>query len=630
MFLFNLSFFEFMGLLTAVSAVVVALYLLSRSRKRVTVSTLHFWQQATQPVPSSRRRRIQQPWSLVLQLLSLALLLLAIAQLKWGDRERATRDHVILLDASSWMGARSGQRTLLDEAKAKARAFVRALPGSDRVMVVRVDALASPATGMEWDRAVIERAIEETRPGASALNLEHAFAFAGHVRKLHGGRAGEIVYVGARRVSGKPGPWETIPNLRVLAVEAATENAGIAKIGVRRSASDVEVWNVFLAIRNYGRVARRVPVVVQFGGAPAGTAVLEVAPGATENRTFNLRTRAAGWMEARLLVRDALEEDNRAILELPALKTIRVAVYTADVEAMRPGLAAHPQIQAVYESPSAYQPEPAADVVILDRFVPPALPKRPAIWIEPPDNAPFKTRERRASPAAVRWHADLEVCTGIRTRGLRLDSVQVFAPERQDVAFAEVDGGPIALLRPTQRMVALGFHPGRTEMRYDLATPLLLANLLRWMDPEAFRSAEIHGGTVGTVTTPLDRTADLKQVRVLAGSVELPYTVQPGSLRFFAGSPGVVHVLAGDREQVHSLSLPEVGDAVWDPPSNAREGIPRGFAEAISRDLWQILAIAGTAGLLGEWLLYGRKRVALSSKRAAASSSAQSGWRKAS
>ena len=53
---------------------------------------------------------------------------------------------------SSWMSARSGDRTLLDEAKARARAYVRALPASDRVMVVRADGLPSPATGMDTDR----------------------------------------------------------------------------------------------------------------------------------------------------------------------------------------------------------------------------------------------------------------------------------------------------------------------------------------------------------------------------------------------------------------------------------------------------------------------------------------------
>ncbi|HYO83218.1 MAG TPA: BatA domain-containing protein, partial [Bryobacteraceae bacterium] len=87
MFLLNLSLPEFLALFGALSGIVVTLYLLSRARRRQRVATLQFWQRAMQPVPSTRRRRIQNPWSLVLQLLSLLLLLLAIAQLKFGDRD---------------------------------------------------------------------------------------------------------------------------------------------------------------------------------------------------------------------------------------------------------------------------------------------------------------------------------------------------------------------------------------------------------------------------------------------------------------------------------------------------------------------------------------------------------------
>ena len=39
------------------------------------------------------------------------LLLLAIAQLRLGTPAQAGRDHVVILETSAWMGARSGNRT---------------------------------------------------------------------------------------------------------------------------------------------------------------------------------------------------------------------------------------------------------------------------------------------------------------------------------------------------------------------------------------------------------------------------------------------------------------------------------------------------------------------------------------
>ena len=106
MHLLNLTLGQFLALFGSMSAVMLALYLLDRSRRRQVVSTLRFWVSAEQPTVVARRRRIQQPFSLLLQLASMALLLLAIAQLRLGAPASAPRDHVLILDTSAWMAAR--------------------------------------------------------------------------------------------------------------------------------------------------------------------------------------------------------------------------------------------------------------------------------------------------------------------------------------------------------------------------------------------------------------------------------------------------------------------------------------------------------------------------------------------
>src|SRR5713226_1934415 len=107
MFFLNLTFAQFVTLLGSVSTVVVALYLLDRSRRKQTVATLRFWVTAEQLTVVSPRKKIQQPLSLLLQLVSICLLLLAIAQLRLGSRSATPFDHVLILETSAWMGARS-------------------------------------------------------------------------------------------------------------------------------------------------------------------------------------------------------------------------------------------------------------------------------------------------------------------------------------------------------------------------------------------------------------------------------------------------------------------------------------------------------------------------------------------
>jgi hypothetical protein len=608
MFFLNLSVVEFFALFSIVSGFVVTLYLLSRARKKQIVPTLRFWVQAQQPVSNQQRRRIQQPLSLILQLLGIAFLLLALAQLRLGSRDTSSRDHVLLLDTSSWMAARSArQGNLLDDAKARAHSFVRALPSTDRVMIVRADAVATPVTGMENNRNAIDKAIDDSRPGAAALNLENAFSFAERVRRLHARNPGEVVFIGAGRLAEHGGPTAVPNGLRVFPIDAPRDNVGLTKIGLRRTPGDPEVWDALISVHNHGPALRRVPVALLFGGAPSGGRTVEVPAGKDADTTFQFRTRAAGWLEARLLTTDVLAEDNRALIEIPALQGLKVIVYTTEPELLRPALAPHRQFEASFRNPAEYTSRNEGAVAILDRFVPAEPPQGPSIWINPPaGKSPFAVRTTVNDVPIVYWRTDTDLGSGLHTRQLRLPVSSVFSPASGDIAVAEVEAGPVIIARPKTKMIALGFHPGHDLMRYELATPLLLANMLRWVNPEVFRSTETYGRTVGAVSVVLSGAASPANVRVLGDGRELPFTIQDRTVRFFSGVPDRVRILTDAGEQVHSLSLPELGRTTWTPPASARRGMPGRLEIALSRDIWQILALLGAGLLIAEWLLFGR------------------------
>src|SRR5438093_87152 len=56
-------------------------------------------------------------------------------------------------------------------------------------------------------------------------------------------------------------------------------------------------------------------------------------------------------------------------------------------------------------------------------------------------------------------------------------------------------------------------------------------------------------------------------------------------------------------------TLPDVAEAAWRAPANARKGIPRAANEAgAATDLWPWLALLGGIGVLADWLLFGRSR----------------------
>lgn len=619
MYFLNLSLAQFLAVFGTIAAVSIALYLLDRSRRRQIVSTLRFWVSAEQPSVVARRRRIQQPWSLVLQLVSMALLLLALAQLRFGSPEAAGRDHVLILETSAWMGARSGNRTLMDIARQRARQYVRAIPTSDRVMVVRADALATPATVFEPDRTKIDAAIAGSTPGSTALNLEQALAFARRLQSQGGRKAGEIAFVGTGRATELDSAAITAPprNLRVIPVPDAIENSGLRRIGLRRSNDDPDVWEIYVSARNYGTVPRAVNLAVDFGPPKEGTRTVVGArrftlqPGAEGEQSFEFRTRVAGILGVTLTPHDAFPGDDQATLELPAQPSLVVTVYSDRPEMLRPLLASNPRVAALYKKPAEFQAN-AQGLVILDHFAPPQRPQADSIWIEPPPEAsPIPVRTTVEQAPFSRWDSSHPVAAGLRTKDFKLEKAELFDASPTDARIAEVEGGPVIVARLGKpKIVVLGFHPALSALRYELATPLLFANLLRWFAPEIFRRSELSGGSVGAVKMAMEQDAGSSDIKVLAedGS-PLPFVMRDKALQFFSGAPGVVRVVAGDREYIYSLTLPELGETKWEPPAGVRRGIPRSLPlSSTAHDVWPWLALAGGAGLLAEWFLFGRFR----------------------
>ena len=618
MYFLNLTFFQFVAVFGSISAVAVALYLLDRARRKQVVSTLRFWTAAEQPSVAARRRRINQPWSLLLQLLSMALLLLAIGQLRLGTPLLAGRDHVVILDVSSWMAARSGNRTLMDLARDRARRYVRALPARDRVMLVRADGLATPATSFEPDHGKIEAAIDASTPGSTALNVDQALAAARHIQAQSGGRRGEIAFVGTGRIAERDPAAPAPPgNLRLLLIPDAIENCGLRRIGMRRSATDADLWEIFVLAHNYGAQPHTVTVSIEYGTparpgrVPAGSQQLTLAPGSDQEAAFEYRTASAGILGVSLGPRDAFSGDDHADLELPAQPVLDVTIYSNEPELLKPEFAATPRVRARYRKPEEYRPDDKG-LVVLDRFAPPQRPAADSIWIDPPvQGSPIPIRTSVEKVAFEGWSADHPASAGLRTRDFKLEKANVFEPAPSDERIGEVQAGPVILARPgNPKVVVFGFHPALSAMRYELATPILFANLLRWVSPEIFRRSEISGGSVGAVKLQMDQDTPLNNITVTTSEGErLPFTMRERALNFFSGTPDSIRVVAGDREYLYSLNLPELWETRWEPPADAAKGVPR-FARVSSGagDLWPFLAVAGGLLLVLEWLLYGRFR----------------------
>jgi hypothetical protein len=229
----------------------------------------------------------------------------------------------------------------------------------------------------------------------------------------------------------------------------------------------------------------------------------------------------------------------------------------------------------------------------------------------------MKTRIK--NPTGMQWTPDQPLTVGLRARDVQMDGATIFLPPpagadpAKNLILAEVEQGPVMVAQESPdgktRTVLTGFDPFSGGMRFELSTPLLLANVLRWVAPDVFRDVDVGAQSAGPVAMAL--ATDNKDVQVLTDNgTSLPFNVRDRSVQFFAGQPERVRVIAGNSERVYSLTLPELWDVKWTPPATARRGLPS-WNDSLRRnsDIWPLLALLGAAILIFEWVAWGRHSI---------------------
>lgn len=614
MFFLNLGVGEFFVLLGAAASVITALYLLDRNRSKLLVSTLRFWPESGAAAIHRSRYRVQDPWSLLLQLLSLALLLLAIADLEWGRREGAVRNHVLVLDTSSASAERTANGTVLEEEKRKAREYLDRLGTRDRVMLVEAAGLLMPRTTFTAGRTELERRIEDATSSYSGLDIDQALAFASRAELRAPGEAGEIVYIGPQRIT-TPATVQ-VRNLRVIPVTAPQENRGITAVRVRRD-PEPNTWAATVNLRNYGDSTARLVVHVSFGASTFAPRLLTINPHGDGHADYRFVADAAGELRVRLDPGDSFRGDDQASISLPRNGAVQVSVFTNRAQLLQPLLNANPRLSVHYYSPSQYRSDGKVDVMLLDQFAPPVLPSRPSLWIDPPEhNSPLPIRSTIRDKTIDNWTFDPELGRGLHSHDMRLSSAHGYQTFAGDLGVATVDGEAVAVAQEKSaagvRLALTGFDVLTPELRYQVSSPLLIANLLRWLTPAGFESQDIACEQDGIVNVQLESGEDAGSLRVVDDrGRDLPFSVRRDNLQFFVDRPSTVRVISTGHERLISAVLPQVGPVNWRPEA-ASVGLPNSVSYGLGAvQLWRYLAIAAAILLAIEWVLFARPRSAL-------------------
>ncbi|TVQ31678.1 MAG: VWA domain-containing protein [Phycisphaeraceae bacterium] len=356
------------------------LYFLKLRRRPVRVSSNMLWESAVRDLQvNAPFKMLRFSWLLILQLLALALLLIAFARPAIDGGPPASAGLIIVIDNSASMSAPAGDDaagpTRLEEAKSQAielldrlsrRTAIRIRPsvfddephggsaGAGEAMIITFAHDARIVTNFTSDRTALRRAIEGIEPTDQPADFEALLRLV-EAQIL---RAGDEHIAQERVVLFSDGALRRTQRGRMLGVggadfrfirigpdpDAPRDNIGIVAMSARRDYEDPGVVRLFARLQNAGADPVEASVRLTLDGEPIGVRTIRV-PGASNEApgeapaTFELRTMSGGLAALSIRRTDMLASDNEAALLITPPTAPRILLVRPDLRTEADSLA---------------------------------------------------------------------------------------------------------------------------------------------------------------------------------------------------------------------------------------------------------------------------------------------------
>ena len=295
-------------LLFGLAAPIVALYILKLRRRREPVSTLLFWEQIfREKQTTSLFQKLKHLLSLLLQLLFLALLVLALARPQFAFMTKSARQIILIIDRSASMNALNDTVSRLESAKQRALQMVDNLRFIDEMMVISCHTqplIHSPFTNHQKS---LRGAIESIDPTDIKTDLQPALAVAQSVAQTKPNP--EIVVLSdfhqisdpflAQREN--PDTQLSEAKVRLLSVNLGEEgNVGITQFRVRKSLVNDFDYQTLLTVVNASVEEKSFNVELYLNDALLDVRPYTLAPGESRSELFTNFTMEGGRLKAAL------------------------------------------------------------------------------------------------------------------------------------------------------------------------------------------------------------------------------------------------------------------------------------------------------------------------------------------
>jgi hypothetical protein len=593
-------------LLLLLVPLVIILHALTFRWRSLPASSLLFWNEVLKQRKASLRiRRVLRSLVLLLQILAVTALALALGgPLLFGQRKNATRDVVLVLDATASMQAREGARTRWDIARDRGLALAAGLRGGARMAVVLAEKsprLLSPFTG---DRSALRRLLGSARVTDEQGDVASSMLFAMSLRDPR--RGGRVVLETDGAFTELAGVDTSLPWVTVDTIGSPQENVGITGMSFRREPEAGGGYQLLLSVLNAGRSTVAVPLSIRAGDAEVVSRTLTVAAGQRDVVTSPWTGPTTGRVTASLGTRDALAVDNTAYADFAPARRLQVLVVGPQPRFIQQALESLPGVTvSTQEAPSG--DEPPADAVVFVGVLPPPLLKGNFILFDAvPPNIPVRVTGMLRVPPVTGWSPRDPLLDSVSLAGTAISQAMDLDLGPGFSVLAASGRSPLLVSwdHAGVKALILAFDPRASDLPLRPGFPILIANALSWFFPDWLepQADQVLAGDPRVI--PTAGADSVTVVKPDGRSVTLP--ADGPSVTFFeTDETGFYRVDAAGRAGEFAVNLASGSETDITPRFAAPAPPPEtGQRGSLPTPVWPAVAAAALVLLLLEWLAW--------------------------
>jgi hypothetical protein len=638
--------------IAAIPPLIVLLYFLKLKRQPLEVPSTFLWHKSIEDLHvNSIWQRLRQSLLLFLQLLLIALVILALLGPAWKGT-RFTRDRLIfVIDNSASMSATDVQPTRLDEARRQVGLLIDAMQSGDKAMIITFSDKARVEQSFTDNRKLLRERLAAIQPTQRQTQLGEALkvasglanpgqtAFTDSDAPVADALPAQLfLFSDGRFEDVKNFFWGNLDPVYVPIGQPLAGNVGIAAFSARQEEERPDKLQVFGRIENYGQAEATIMAELYLNDALADASEVTIKPAESAGVTFELDDFERGVLKLKITPDDALAIDNQAWTAVNRPRRAKVLCVTAGDEplqyALTTGRAA--EIADVTFQPPSFLATPdyqkqaesgAFDLIIFDRCQPggtprPKMPHSNTLFIGAvPPEAGWAADPKAAVPQIIDTDRAHPLMQLVELGNVLIADGTPLNPPQGATVLIDSNLGPLFAIAPREAHedAVMGFEligddgSVGTNWHVRLSFPLFVLNVLQYLGrgQDALASAAARPGRPVTLKTETP-VAEL----TITGPEGQSTVVKRGKSDtfHFSGTDrvGVYDVKAGGQSvEQFAVNLFDPAESQIEPRTEFKAGAApvegQSGYEPSRNEGWKWLVVLALAVLLFEWYIYNRR-----------------------